>query len=421
MEENDIIKIHQTSPIRGYIPSVGDRVADIFSKDVFDPEVKRIVKNGSAFISGRQVPTGLSLTSIGTRVGPKDVELLKEVGYPILQKTRSGDWIAVPNRDNVFSGVSSQGKTMLRDLIKSQITHNSKTFSDLERAYDDHYESSSSGGDESDFADPSDFVEKYRLHFSDPFKTNAAMVIGQAMGNMPKLTNWPGGVVTLAGKIPPVALGPKWDGNKERGIPFYEIASVDVKMHVLLKHTHWGKYLNEMCSPGNVLSKHARETRKRIKYFLSGSSDPYLRKSQRDALPPRTGTNIRTVQRTRALRMIQIIMNSDGMFAQIYLADPLAGWSWSMFDRFTVRNIELFLRDEFLDGEMQDTSPVTHYELLKQYRGSLKEAVLGGTELPAPNSAIAEPFKVVVSYLNSKRDNSIQWYTAVNVLTQTRG
>jgi len=152
---------------------------------------------------------------------------------------------------------------------------------------------------------------------------------------------------------------------------------------------------------------------------LEGRRDPYWTKSMNDEV---YGPDPKESDRKeRATRFLQMLVTIDGIFAQIYLADPMSRWTWSVFDRFVLRHLSLLIGDEFLDSVVKTTGVDTHYSSLKRYRGELKEAVVTNKPLPLPSRAIAQAFRPVVEFLNSKKERTPEWLQSASILIQSRG
>jgi len=291
-------------------------------------------------------------------------------------------------------------------------------------SYDNPYLSGDGSSDSESTDSDDDDWERYgsynhRFRYEDPFILNSALVwLGTEDRRTPAVV-WSAGTVQLQGKIPPKALGPSWDGNMKRSIPFFDIASVECKMNVLLRHTHWGILLQEYCKSNSELRNWAKSLKKRLRYFLEGKHDPAWNTDRRVFYYGKDYEN--RPRRNRALRLLQVLQSVNGLFNQIYLSDIGAGWNWQMFDNFSLRHLSLLLSDEFLDGELENQmTGLTHYEILKRYRGEVKRAVLRSEPLPLPSHSITEGFKGVIEVLNAilDGDRKIQ---RLSVISQTRG
>jgi hypothetical protein len=182
-------------------------------------------------------------------------------------------------------------------------------------------------------------------------------------------------VVRLSDPIHPRLLGPGWTGSRRRGVPFYDIASADVRKHVICSHTFWGKYLSE-CAADERLEecRFSRIVLRKINFFLEGKANPLWSSEFRDAVygveyTPRDG-------RSRAVRLLQVLMTIDGIFQQRYLAFPNEAWNWKKFDRFIVVALNVMLDDEFLDGELKADCLQfeSSYGRLKSLRQAFKQA-----------------------------------------------
>jgi len=375
-------------------------------------------------VTGRQVPSSLHVCSLGPRISRKDVSCLKEMGFPLLQRDVNGAWSEATVGSPVESSISSQQVDYLSSLLQQQQEENTRFEMGLSSLG-----SESSGSVDMDTdteEEPGELTEFYRFLYNDPFKVNSVMYFKGSRNpkDVPMLLCWPGGVVRLQDNIPVRALGEDWDGNRRRGIPFFKIGSTDVKMNVLLKHTHWGKLLSERAYRTGVDKIETwpyTELIKTLRAFLDGKHDPSWKRGKiakvyGEAYKPRDRTS-------RALRFLQVLRTVDGMFAQIYLADITAGWNWQLFDNFVLRNLSLLIQDEFYDGELDFEEALdveTHYEALKRFRGKCKEAVLRSERLPLPDTAISMAFRSAVIALNTAPEGHSK-LQRLGVIVQSRG
>jgi hypothetical protein len=412
-------------PIRMF-PSESERFADPLTKEVYDVDVSCYISYGEAHLVGRQVPTCLALTSLGTRIDPKDVDTLLEMGFH-LKSVVSGEnvWKDLPIREASGSTISASQKTFFSDLMKTldrgepslpsfTMTGEEEELAELETEQTQDTESESSP------------MGVFRFVYEDPFKINAAAEMRSLRGDKPmKILSWPGGVKRLTDNIPPLCLKAGKEGVPlKRGLPFYKVRDPEILMNVLDQHTHWGKRLNKYVEPtaDNHIRKWALTLRKRIRFFLEGKHDPAWSLEQ---VVSAYGSREYTPRETkyRSLRFMQILETVDGLFVQTYLSDLTAGWSWERFDNYVLGTIHHLLGDEFLDGELQEDFPVattvTVYEGLKAYRGQLKEDFLRGRILRVGTGlqlVLSGPVNII-----NRTPEGIRRTQLGAIITQTRG
>jgi hypothetical protein len=270
-----------------------------------------------------------------------------------------------------------------------------------------------------------------RLIYEDPWKINAALIYADARGwKAPKVYVWSGDVVRLTDKIPVRCLGKDWNGRKDgTGVPFYDIAKDEVKDYVIFKKTHWGKYLQELSLDSECEEQlWAKNLKKRIKYLLRGKHDPRWNVESivrfygsRDYRP--------RSKKSRATRLLQLLLTTDGIFQQRYLAFPNEAWTWQKFDMFVLGCLSLLIGDEFHDGELleeQLLSEATAYAQLKGVRQSFKENANKGTlrELLNATPIWEQPFFEIYRSCYEQSilsDDAYENSVIRGVLSQTRG
>jgi hypothetical protein len=406
-------------------PSDTERFADPFKKEIYDDEVRSYVKHGHAHLVGRQVPSCLALTSLGTRIAPKDVDTLLEMGFH-LQKLQPGgsSWRTIPTREPTGSALSASQKTWFSDLMKSLDRGEESLLPPTEEEEEGYTSEESYDSDEDAESEANPWLT-YRFVYEDPFRVNAAALMKNLTEETHlKVLSWPGGVKRLTDNIPKLCLkNPITGESLKRGMPFYKVRDPDILMNVLVRHTHWGKHLNKLSTPSadNKVSGWAQALRRRIKYFLQGKHDPIWTKEQIEVAYGRRGYKPR-LTRQRTLRFLQILQTVDGLFIQGYLTDLTAGWTWSLYDNFILGAIHHLLGDEFLDGELNENfsmDTTTVYERLKAYRGQLKEAFLRGKTLPVGtgvNLVLANPVNLI-----NRASEGIYRTQIGGIITQTRG
>jgi len=376
---------------------------------------------------GRQVPSCLSLTALGPRIGLKDVEPLLEMGYHLEKLHLDGTtWKAVPPKEVTGSTLSESQKTYFSELMES-LDRGTQSSLNFNEESDD--ETSSLGSIDPEEEEPELKVNPwhtYRFVYEDPFKINAAALMRNLQGlpNM-KILNWLGGVKRLTDKIPTLCLKDRATGkNLKRGMPLFKIRDPSVILNVLERHTHWGKALMRYVMPSeeNKIDRWARTLHKRIRFFLEGKHDPIWSKEQIEDAYGKRDYQPRLTKH-RVLRFLQILQTVDGLFVQAYLTDITAGWNWQLFDNYVLGAIHRLLGDEFLDGELNENfsieNTITVYEKLKAYRGQLKEEFLRGRPLSA-GTGIQLVLANSIDIINGAGESMYRTQLGA-VITQTRG
>jgi len=231
-------------------------------------------------------------------------------------------------------------------------------------------------------------ADKYiRLDYEDPFLILAGRALVRARGHEPKAVGlrtkvWFADQKRLTEPFPSVLLSEEYNGNRNRSVKFADIANPIVQKDFLFKRTHWGSRLISLCTPEGVLEAFPRENsasrakvsswaatlKGKIIHFLNGDPNPSWKKDLVTNLfetysPQRSG---------RSKRLIEVLKTIDGMFLQRYSAFPEEKWNWTKFDVFVLRNLDVLLDDEFLDGDLKDVSFKSRYEELKDIRKLFK-------------------------------------------------
>jgi len=142
-----------------------------------------------------------------------------------------------------------------------------------------------------------------------------------------------------------------------------------------------------MCLSQNTnLSGWAKRLKKRIVHFLEGLPDPAWQSGRpRDKLDTSGkgvqallwANSVKRSPKKRAQRLIEMLKTVDGIFNQIWLGMPTLDWNWQKYDQFVVEQINVYISDEFLDGDLtpEGESVITFYATLKKARKALKLAI----------------------------------------------
>jgi hypothetical protein len=216
---------------------------------------------------------------------------------------------------------------------------------------------------------------KYTILYEDPFKVLAGRFFAESRGlNPPKIRVWPADVLRLQDQISPQMFRWEYFGEKppKQRIRWAEVASIDVKIDFLWKHTHWGYKLQQMCNdPDTLTSTRSLFLRKRIKHFLEGKPDPFW--NERRVMKIYKDKTLRS-SKSRSYRFLEMLKTVDGVFTQLYTAIPYEIWNWEKFDIFVLKLISELLYDEFMDGELtlEALSIPTRFQELKNARKHFK-------------------------------------------------
>jgi hypothetical protein len=163
------------------------------------------------------------------------------------------------------------------------------------------------------------------------------------------------------------------------------VKSWEVKFDFIMRHTHWGNKLQELCEEElryesgelihpdglEIKPKTARTLKKTLKAFFRGESDPRWTPSFTNSI---YGSG-RTVDRdVRSRRFLEMLKTVDGVFAQRFCAFPHEEWTYEKYDLFNLKLIWELISDEFLDGQLTDKGKLltTRFAELKSARGEFK-------------------------------------------------
>jgi hypothetical protein len=314
-----------------------------------------------------------------------NVPVLLKAGFP-LEKIKDGVWEQIPPLDtderflsvsqveSLSSYLSSIHESNLRDFPEKGVFAGGDIEEEEENFTSD---SSSVNSDELELDDDeyrSEMKNRFRIQYADPFKVNAAVVYAHERGlKAPHVHVWTGDVITLSDKIPANLIKTGYSGK--HGIPFHDLRSFKAKCFVLFNKTYWGKYLSSLAhDQGNESFLWAKRLTKRIKFFLAGKHDPRWKNSEIIANYGSRDYKLRETK-SRASRLLQVLMTVDGIFQQRWLANPSEAWTWEKFDMFTLGMLSWLLPDEFYDGIVEEKSllkTVVGYSQLKSCRQLIK-------------------------------------------------
>jgi hypothetical protein len=386
--------------------------------------------DGTRYLSTKQVPSSLLLRVAGSQSVTKNRDNLLRGGFTLTEMCRESDEIRDLTVRRTLEGIVSPSGSLADILMKSS------EVADMANQGGGAMLDSSSETSGSESENVPEFLEekprngvrfrkdsRYRIKYDDPWKIHAGRILGEILEKTPRTVLWSGDGIRLQDPLPTRVLGPMWTGSVKSKIRFSQIADIDVKIHVIYAHTHWGKCLRELCNDtGGKYTSWARTLRNRINRFLRGSTDPCMSKSQIAAMY----TSVETSTKARSERFIELLKTVDGIFTQRYLCYPEEVWTWQRFDMFTLGNISYLIGDEFLDGEMTEAalSISTAYSQLKASRKWFKEASHRGLlesalEGPVPVPHWCRQFINVWRRVNCSVGARKTYL--IGVLSQTRG
>jgi hypothetical protein len=394
------------------------------------PDSLRPYIEGVKYLSTKQVPSCLILRAAGSQTVSKNRELLLKSGFGLTELDR----VTGQARDLIvrrtLAGVVSPSGSLAE--IMSEISQ----ISDIVNQNDGQMLDSENEYSGSETEDPLAVLEetsngnvrfrkssRFRIKYDDPWKINAGYHLGTTLGKDPRTVVWSGDGIRLQDPLPPRLLGPKWSGSMKSKIRFSQIADIDVKLHLIYAHTHWGVHLKKLCNePGSPYRGWARTLRTRINRFLRGRTDPCLSRAQIEAFYESTETSVKA----RSDRLLELLKTVDGMFIQRYLCFPEEVWTWERFDMFILGNLSHLIGDEFLDGEMTERALTidTAYSQLKatrkwfklhSHRGTLDIALGDLKKIPHWCRQFANVWKRANGSTGAKR------VYLFGLLSQTRG
>jgi hypothetical protein len=416
-----------------------------------DPEVESLAKSKQLYLSVKQVPSCTMLRCPGSVSVYRNKDDLINAGFRI-ETSHSGTWMETDfgvtggwNKHVSASQVGALSSYLSSIANENHMTHGDKypddhafetSMEDVLKKAPSPQEGRSSSDSESEFSHDAHPVHRgkpgaTRLIYQDPWKVNAALVYADSRGwEAPKVYVWSGDVTRLTDKIPVRLLGPDWNGRQDgTGVPFYDIGKDEVKDYVIFRRTHWGKTLSGLAADA-ACEEHtwALGLKKKIKYLLKGKHDP---RWNNEAIVRFYGTRdyVPRSKKSRATRLLQVLLTVDGVFQQRYLAFPNEAWTWQKFDMFVLGTLSLLISDEFHDGVVLNKgllSEKTAYARLKGVRQSFKENANKGTlrELLEGSVPWDEPFFEIYRLCYAQSMESEEAYensTIRGILSQTRG
>jgi hypothetical protein len=149
---------------------------------------------------------------------------------------------------------------------------------------------------------------------------------------------------------------------------------------LILRRTHWGQKLEYLCSncpnPTKDMKKWARRLKRKIKAYINGLPNPFWSQKRQEKFLEEP-TKVRPFK-LRYKRFIEILKTVNGVFLTRLVGRPDERWTWRKYDILTLRNLEIFLEDEFRDGVLTHLGALspTFYKAAKSYRKELKKSII---------------------------------------------
>nr|UUW20988.1 MAG: RNA-dependent RNA polymerase [Plasmopara viticola lesion associated narnavirus 2] len=340
--------------------------------------------SGRHYLSTKQAPCACSVKNPGSQSVTKNLDVLREEGFPLTQYTKEGLRQDL-TLDFTQAGVTPSQVSYLGSMLSSIAAERDSMSAKQALSALDHsiLEEEEEGDSLTPTADSVDGFKpvsvnrkaRHKIEYEDPWKIHAGRVLAEARGNtLPSVIVWQGDGYRLQDALPPSLFGDRWTGSKRNRTRFSQIADCDIKMYVIMRHTHWGNALREMCAdPDHVQHGWALNLKRRLRALLLGKPDP-IWTSRQVKLIYREPEKLRN-SKSRSQRLIEVLKTVDGMFFQRFLAYPEEEWTWSRYDTFVLGNLSHLISDEFLDGELCDgvEQHTTFYAQLKTARKTFKE------------------------------------------------
>lgn len=289
----------------------------------------------------------------------------------------------------------------------------------------------------------SEGVTHTRIAYEDFFSVVAGRFLSDYQGreNKPRVVVWPGDVKRIQDQVDPSYFDFQSEGRSvpKNKIRFEDVKSWRVRLDFLLRRTHWGFKLKQLCKEEALIEKGesslpdglrktpttARMMRKVLKDFLAGLPDPRTTAKFRDQIysPEREPVN----RDRRARRLLEVLKTVDGIFAQRFCAFPHEEWTYEKYDLFVLKHLYELIADEFLDGQLTDVgrSIRTRYSSLKKVRGifkrySTREGDIANSPIFREEKWLRSTFLPLFREYNAEKDRITKTYLN-GVLSQKRG
>jgi hypothetical protein len=331
---------------------------------------------GKHLLSIKQVPDALAIASVGNSQLINTAEAILETGFTLVNRNTAmygsieyrsdqhGNYIKIDDDGIIKTLIDStedvpflNPQPLHKEIGRSYRRIEGKAFDPIGLEYENVWS----------------LLQAYSLLCGYDATINAEQCRKSRWKDFIRIHVWHGNKLRLTDHIPGKLI-PGYSGKKTASLKFDQIASHEVRMQFIYKRLHWGRRLVEMATQtkDKSLMLYARAFQKKIDFFLSGKPHPSWTKSQAKSFY--LDEDLRD-RKTRALRFVEVLKTVNGMFNQRYLAFPNERWSWKKFDSFVIKNLNVLLDDEFLDGALRPEclGIETRYSELKKIRKTFKK------------------------------------------------
>jgi hypothetical protein len=196
---------------------------------------------------------------------------------------------------------------------------------------------------------------------------------------------------------------------------------------LILRKTHWGCKLQHLCdseTTSPTMRKWARSLRVKIIAFIRGQPHPQWS----DQTLMRVWTKPRELRpvRNRIKRFIELLKTVNGIFLTRVNGRPSEVWDWHKYDILNLRNIDVYINDEFRDGELTEfgASQPTYYKLLRSCRKLMKSVLLKDHSRPEDVPRIPGHLawlRILTQEVLRQRTDRIEFTYKLNAIRSTRG
>jgi len=299
----------------------------------------------TAYLSTKQVASACMLRHSGSVSVTKNRDVLRRVGFPLnvvgdFAKTQE---IPTENLEEIYPDDSVSNVSSSYEESETGFTT---------EYYVDNEAEEEEKGDEPISSSNAERGKQYRIQYSDPWKTFAAMELCRRNGvTQPRALVWGGDGYRIQDPLPVSMFGSRWTGGR-RKTRFSDLYEHEIQMYVVLHKTHWGNFLRESSQKGSVCEhRHfCRRLRDKISSFLKGHTHPDLTPEGAEFyFGPKYVPRSRKI---RSQRLIEVLKTIDGMFLQRYLSTLSEEWTWRKYDMFVLWNLHHLIDDEFYDGPL---------------------------------------------------------------------
>jgi hypothetical protein len=337
--------------------------------------------SGNHHISLKQIPSGLILRKAGSPSVGKNHPILLDAGFAIEEYTSDGKRNFYQQDDG---GKVREIPAPYRPSSNLGMLLGLEDDSELESFKESIADSVISGSGTADGTYQVKSKITKRLVYGNFFKIIAGRFLTDIQGQEgPRVLVWAGDVQRLTDPLSPKLFDWKRFGLKQpkNKICFQDVKNIDVQMHFLYSHTHWGNKILQLCKEDEDLTtgwSTPHTMKKVLRAFLSGQPDPRWT-TEFTAKIYKYPEKVRK-RSSRAARLLEVLKTIDGVFAQRFCAFPHEDWDYEKYDIFVLKILWELISDEFLDGELTENGMniTTRYSELKAARGEFKHASARG-------------------------------------------